>query len=315
MRTKNILWPIVLVLLGCCSNTAIWAQTKITVSIDSTQAEIGSWIQLQIQANNINKNDKLIWSPIPKELNGLEVVETGNIDTIIETDVIHYKQILQITSFDSGDYYIPSLNFQIISKNGYAQEINTDSLLVHFNTIDVDTTAAYKPIYDIMDVSMSWKDYLMWILGALLLIGLLIYLVYYFKNKKPAPPKLPVLPPETDYQRAMRLLSELQAKNYPETGKTKEFYSELSDIIRMYIEKRFSLPAMEQTTGELLQAAKRTPILKRNRTELKQILRTADLVKFAKEKPLIPEMENAMLAAITFVEKNKQKEEEEGNDE
>ncbi len=315
MHTKNILSLILTVLLSFCATNTSLAQAKVSVRTDSTQAEIGSWMSWQIEVSNVDKKEQLVWAAIPKELNGLEVVELGNIDTVSENDFNHYKQTVQITSFDSGDYYIPSLHFQILSKNGNTQTIVTDSILVRFNTIDVDTTAAYKPIFGIADVSMSWKDYLIWILGGLILIGLIVFVVYYFKKNKTTPFVSNKLPPETDYQRAIRLLKELQAKKHPESGKVKEYYSELSDIIRMYIEKRFSLPAMEQTTGELLQAAKRTSILKRNRTELKQILRTADLVKFAKEKPLISEMENAMMAALTFIDKTRQKDEEEATDE
>ena len=122
------------------------------------------------------------------------------------------------------------------------------------------------------------------------------------------------VPPEKAHEKALRLLKELEARQLWQSGRIKEYYSELSDIVRIYLEERFSIPAMEQTTDELLALLKKQndsrTELRKARPELKLILRTADLAKFAKANPLPDEHSACMAAALQMVQLTQMKKEE-----
>ena len=106
---------------------------------------------------------------------------------------------------------------------------------------------------------------------------------------------------KTDLPQNFRRLDELEKKNLWQSDRIKEYYTELTDIIRIYIEDRFNTPAMELTTDELLYKAKMHKSLQPYRQLLETILTTADLAKFAKAQPLPEEHTTAMENARQFV--------------
>jgi len=282
---------------------------------DERKIVIGDQIRLFLEVKSSAKSDKILWAQLPDSMHGLEIIEKGKIDTVVSGNTFSLKQRLLVTGFDSGKYYIPAFRFQVTS-NGQTQELFTDSIPVEVQTIPVDTTKAFKPIKEIEEVKFSIWEYWMQLLAGLILIGFIIFLVIYFiRNKKTAIPlKITKAPPEKAHEKALRLLSELKEKQYMQQGRSKEYFTEISDIIRTYLEERFSITAMEQTTDELLSLLKKQTDgkaeLRKIRPELKLILRTSDLAKFAKANPLPDEYEACYDAAVEVVRRTQFKEEE-----
>src|SRR5690606_7721990 len=136
-------------------------------------------------------------------------------------------------------------------------------------------------IKEIEEVPFSiWEYFWYFVAGIVLLaIGIFAGIYFYKRNKNKTP--ISILSPEKAHEKAMRLLVELKGKNYAEQLNSKAFFSELSDIVRTYLEERFNIQAMEQTTDELLSMLKKQTEakteLRKLRPELKSILRTADL--------------------------------------
>lgn len=276
---------------------------------------IGDQVRLFLEVKPAAKSDKIKWAQLPDTLHGLEIVEKGKIDTVTEGNSFSLKQRLLVTGFDSGKYYIPSFKFQI-SANGQVQEYATDSIPIEVQTIAVDTTKAFKPIKDIEEVKFSIWEYWKEILAAILLVGFIAFFIFYFiKNRKTAiPSKAEKAPPEKAHEKALRLLSELKEKQYMQQGRSKEYFTEISDIVRTYLEERYNITAMEQTTDELLSLLKKQTDnkaeLRKVRPELKLILRTSDLAKFAKANPLPDEYEACYAAAAEVIRRTQFKEEE-----
>lgn len=228
---------------------------------------------------------------IPKlELKNLEVVDSLKTDTI--KDKIIKKYVL--TGFDSGAFYIPQQ--QIFVRN---QAHLTDSLLINVATIAVDTTKIKK--YAIKGIKSEpyqfndFRSYIYWIIGALILIGLLLYF-FVFKKKKQEEIKeiIPILSP---FEEAIQRLNTLDRKLLWQNNKIKQYYSELTGIVRHYIERELKIPALENTTDELIETLTDLNEVKSIQTDtetikkLKELLQEADLVKFAKSKPLSNEIE------------------------
>lgn len=298
---KRIAGLIVALLLQCCS-TGLWAQpARVSVRTDAQQIMIGDQLRYFIEAT-ADTSARLQWAVLPDTFNTLELVEKGKIDTIRQGASVTYKQRLLITGFDSGSFTIPRLVFYTKNAGAVVDSVKTDSFRVLVQTVAVDTTKAFKGIKGIAEVTVTWKDYIMYIIIAVLLLAAVVALtVFLVKRKKPAvEPAAPVIV-ETDQERALRLLDELSQKHLWEQDRIKEYYTELTDIVRLYIEARFQTPAMELTTDELLKKAKKNRDMIPYVKSLRSLLDTADLAKFAKANPTAQEHIEAIDMAKEFI--------------
>lgn len=258
----------------------------VKAEIDTTNIRIGEQFNLKISVNEI-KN-----VIIPKlELKGLEVIDSAKTDTLKNSLVKKYV----LTGFDSGSFYIPQQ--QIFVKN---QAFLTDSLLINVATIVVDTTKIKKfPIKSIKNepyVLDDFKAYLWMALFVLLLLGLLVYFIF-FRKKKEVTEEV-VVPLIPAYEEAIEKLHQLDEKLLWQNNKVKEYYSELTEIVRNYIGRDIEIPTFEQTTNEIIELIetqndqKKLGLSKETIATINLLLRNADLVKFAKSKPLSYEIED-----------------------
>ena len=224
-----------------------------------------------------------------------------------------------LTCFEEGTVSI--FPIKVYLANG--DSLLSNSELLKVETAPVDTAAYIYDIKDIYQVEYTFMDYLIlfynwiikyWYLVAPILLLLIIWFVYRRrkKNKKvEIKPVINLIPPHIE---ALERLNALIAKNYLQKNQIKLYYVELSDIVRNYIERKFEVPALEQTTDEVLHFLRLMTITKENRDQLTYILKLADLVKFAKEIPEQLESENCMKKAFLFVEGSSQSEKEKENE-
>ncbi len=284
-------------------NVACFAQNaKITTRMDATQILVGDQARLFVEVKINGRAEQLIWPAIPDSFAHLEVLDKGKIDTVKDGDNVSYRQRLLITGFDSGMYVVPSIAFTVKPKFDSTYVLHTDSFPLLVQTVAVDTTKAFKPIKDIIKVKASWLDYIWYIVAGAVFMTLLIFVVSYFiRNKKVKAAPVNTTPPETLQQKTIRLLAALEEKQLWQQGNVKEYYTELTDIVRNYIELRFKTPAMELTTDELLYKVRIHREMQPFEEQLKSVLQTADMAKFAKSQPLPAEHMDAMEKAIKFV--------------
>jgi len=239
----------------------------------------------------------------------VQLISTNKPDTTFDQNDRTQATITQsytITSFDAGTYTIPPFT---ISTNSGA--VKTNELTLQVQTVKVDTTKAIYDIKQPLAVSYSFIDWLRdnWIMVVLVLACLLIIagLIYYLRKRPtPAPVARPAKPSLPGHIVALSKLSELNEKKLWQQGEVKLYYSELSDILRDYLESRYHIKTQESTTDEIFAALKYKHIAGENWEKLREILLLADLVKFAKEKPLPAENDQSMDYAVDFVSNTKQ---------
>jgi hypothetical protein len=291
------------IFLLCIAPFVSFAQPDagVVTKLDPPQIMVGDRARLFLEVTNHTSKGTLYWAQIPDTFNTLEVIEKGKIDTIVAGDIVTYKQRLLITGFDSGISQIPSFYFALRSSTGDSFYIQSDSLNLLVQTVAVDTTQAFKPIKNIIYVKASWLDYIWYILGGIvLLFGIIALTVYLARRKKPIL-VIPEGPKETLQEEALRLLNELEAKQFWQNDKIKEYYVDLTAIVRGYIESRFQTAALELTTDELLQKVKVHRDLMPHYSLLSIILHTADMAKFAKAQPLPQEHIDTIDKARQFI--------------
>ena len=264
---------------------------KITTSIDSSQIKIGSQFNFTIKAS-VNAKDKVVF-PDGKFFGALEILESYPIDTIKNQNQIELIKKYGLTQFDSGRYLIPKLLVKINQK-----EFRTDSLSIVVNNVKVDTTK--QQMYDIKNIiateekpSSEWWKWL-FLLVLIIASGFGSYFIVKKLQKSQIKDEEFFASP---IEKAIAYLQNLDKKQLIQKGEVKEYYSEMTDIARTYIEESVKVPAMESTSSELIAALKKAISEKKmfiNREELekfKWVLENADLVKFAKSKPLQFEIE------------------------
>ena len=266
---------------------ASFAQQKpvVKAEIDTTNIRIGEQFEFKI---TINDTANVI---IPKLENfpGVEIVEDKKIDTLKNQLIKKYI----LTSFDSGAYYIPQQQIFI------RQRLHlTDSLLINVATVAIDTTKQKMfPIKAIQDEPLQFDDfkpYLWYVLIALIIIGLILYFILRKKKEVIEEEITPALPP---FEEAIQKLHQLDEKLLWQNNQIKEYYSELTEIVRGFIERELKVPALESTTDELIDIltdfndSKAISTTKETIKKLRDLLREADLVKFAKSKPMSEQIE------------------------
>ena len=236
----------------------------------------------------------------------VQIVNTSKPDTAFDNgnrNALTVTQSYVITSFDAGTYTIPP--FTLGSSNG---TVKTNELTLQVETVKVDTTKAIYDIKQPMAVTYTFWDWLhdnwYWVVIPLVLIGAIIAFIWYNKRKPKAESVIqvikPVVPPHIT---ALKKLNELRDKKLWQQDQVKQYHVELSDIIREYLESRYVIKTHEKTTDEIFAGLRYMQIADENRNMLRQILVMADLVKFAKEKPLPAENEHSLNNAIDFVTK------------
>lgn len=292
----------VLLLLLLAGYTSFAQEEKVGARIDAAQITVGDQARLFVEAQHNPATSKLQWAAIPDTFNGLEVVEKGKIDTIKNGNIVTYKQRVLITGFDSGMHVVPRFIFTVLPNSGIPQTLQTDSFPILVQPVAVDTTKPFKGIKDIVGVESSWKDYIGYIIGGILLAVLIaVVIVYLRKRKQLAPAPIPEGPKETPNEKALRLLGELEQQKLWENNNPKEYHTQLVDILRIYMEERFGVNVMELTSDEILQKVALHKEMTSHRMLLSNIFYIADLAKFAKAQPTPQEHMAAMDYAKQFI--------------
>ena len=301
---------IALLCLLCISRAAAQSVT-VEAKIDSLQIWIGEQAKLQLQVAMDAKQRAIFPAYTDTIVPGIEIVETAKPDTQFLNDRqrMLITQEYTITSFDSALYYIPPVPVTVDGKvyNSKALALKVYSMPV--DTLHPDQFFGQKTV---MKAPFAWEDWYGLIACSFLalpLLGLLIYLIIRIRDNKPIIRKIKVEPKLPPHQAALQEIERIKNEKVWQKGQPKEYYTELTDIIRTYIRDRFGFNALEMTSSEiidkLLEIKDKEAI-----SDLKFLFQTADLVKFAKHAPQINENDMNLINAVDFINETKQPEEE-----
>lgn len=277
------------------------------VKLDSSKILIGNQTALTLQVK-LTDGKKVRFPNLPDTLSpGLEVVNQFATDTSeVDGGILLTKRYL-ITAFDSGSYVVPQIPV-LYFDGSKVDTLLTQPLKLRVNTVKVDSTKV--PLYGIkanIKAPYTFQEIALAILSVLLLIGIIIGIYRYFKRSKDEPmftfKKKVIEPPHVV---AFRELEQLKQKKLWQNGHVKEYYSELTDILRVYIEERLEINAMEMTSFEILAALNANGYSnKAIYDRLIAMLSTSDLVKFAKYSAEPFENDSAANCVYDFIDDTK----------
>jgi hypothetical protein len=277
---------------------------EIRAELDTNQVIIGDQFNLNLfisQPHGI----EVKFPEIADSLAGkIEVLRQNDIDTVRTDDRLELNRKILLTCFDSGFYEIPPLRFALSSAD-WSDSLFSNPLFLAVNTVPLDSVI--RDIKQPIRVPVSFAEIYPYILIGIGVAGLAYFIVYLIRKRKRKEPVFSISKPqEPAHIVALRELDELREAKLWQRNEYKQYYTRLTEIIRNYIERRFEIPAMEQTSYDILLSWKGKGYDDQNLYNiLKQLLSLADLVKFAKEKPLPSDNEVNLDNAYVFVRSTK----------
>jgi len=259
--------------------------SQVKTSIDAPKIKIGEQITYKIEVD-ADSTDLVVF-PEGQTFSPLEMIESYTVDTTKNSAKYNLIKTYGLTQFDSGSYTIPRQKIIIGTK-----EYFTDSLKVEVNNILVDSTKQglydIKPFIEVQKSSSDWWKTALIVLAILALIAFLMYWFIWRKKPLTEEEEIALLPP---YERAKLALKKLDETDYLQQAELKGYYSELTFIIRRYLDEKVYDRALESTTDELvhrlnlLKDGNQIELSKEDIRNIETILKRADLVKFAKSAP------------------------------
>ena len=237
----------------------------------------------------------------------IDILKRGDLLRTADADSnIIVQQQLTLMTFDTGYMQIPpvGLTYARSVEDQLRMQAFTLPVQLYANAMAIDTTQTFKPLAPPIEKPVTMKEVFPWILGVLLLVLAALIAWFFVKRRKPKldengePVKGSVIPP---YTKAIGDLENLKQQKLCQVGKTKEYYSSLTDIAREYLEGQFQVNAVEMTTDDILREVKALDFDAQLYGKLKETMELSDLVKFAKFTTSPLENDNAMNDMTDFV--------------
>lgn len=305
---KRLFLPFLILL--CNVAAAQSGVPKVTATMSEDSIMIGDQFFLDV---NIER-DMVQITDFPVFENGMlteefEIISDLPMDTVSQQGrqlQLHKRYVL--TCFKAGQYTLNGFPILFIDKNIVDTLNSPDPMTMTVTTFEIDTTTqTIKDIKAPIKVPIMFQEFAGYLGGGLLLLALLIiggwYLKKYIEKRRNRVPE-EVVEPETAHEHAIKELQKIAEEKLWQGGKVKLYYTRLTDVLRVYIEHRYVVNAMEMTTAEIIAVLK--PIVEKRHLELlNSILTTADYVKFAKYVPEFKENIACYDDALAFVESTK----------
>lgn len=317
----------VLLLILCLTAGVNKALSQAVASLEGNELLMGKTMKLVISVPVPNDTSKVDFpllqqavlsksKYVPLLNDSVEILTTYSKDINTQDGKNWVRYDLTIQSFDSGRYELPPFDFIVDGK-----KVSSNNLTLNVIPVKAKADDKIEPFSDIVEpfeVNPNPEEmeepggFLWWLIPvAIIFLALLGYAFYRYRKtgrllilSKPLPP----------YAQALNKLRKLQSQNLPQKGKTKEYYTKLTDILRSYLNKQFKIKTFEKTSKEILYQIHEHEELARFEAVLKSIFETADFVKFAKVQPSVIENSRCLTDAERFVEASHPEESSHGID-
>ncbi len=268
--------------------TAIWIgeQTNFTITVEQPD---DMYVDFPRLSDTLSAN--------------IEILSAYPADTVVTVDnKLRITRSYRVTSFDKGEQYVEAMPFVFLIDDDQ-KVINTHRVRLEVLAPEIDGEAGIYDIKDPFGIPIGFVEILPWLL-IVFVIAVLVWLLvrYLSKRKHGIPVSESREPSEPAHVIAMRELKQLKSESLWQQGKIKEYYTRLTEILRIYIERQFGIMAMEQTSDEIIGELHGWNGVDRQVVDLlRECLYLADLVKFAKARPVEQEHEASLNTAFNFV--------------
>lgn len=296
----------------CFASSPAIAAPRLGVSVtsDSTVMEMGDRTNIHIRLSApaaMADSARIVNLPqIDTEVSGVYFISAKADTTKSESgDMVFTDYNFLVQAFDPGMITFDPIAAVIGSA---ADTTFSDVLTLKVLPVDVDSLETINPIAGVVAPHSRWydifPDWTVWVLLAIAVLAFAGAVIYFITHRKQIiiERHKVVIPP---YELAMSRLNDLRARKLAESGHDKEYYTELVDILRQYLDGRFGINAMEMTTTQIVKALRGNQETRMTAEQMKPVLDIADFVKFAKVRPMPEDNARSFATAVDFIEQTK----------
>lgn len=306
LKNFHLLLSLNVIILLFITQTVKSQSVVVDATIDSLQIYIGEQAKIKLEVSYDAKSKMQLPLFNDTIVKGVEIVEVAKPDTQYLNDKqrLFVTQEYTVTSFDSALYYLPPFEVQVDGKPYYSKGLALKVYSIPVDTLHPEHFFGQKTV---MEAPFAWEDWagILWLsLLAIPLLILVIFFIIRYNDNKPIIRTIKIEPQLPPHLQAMKEIERIKAEKSWQKGRSKEYYTELTDTIRNYIKGRFGFNAMEMTSSEIverLQEIEKTESI----DDIRLLFQTADLVKFAKLDPLMNENDMNLMNAIDFINQTK----------
>ncbi len=277
------------------------APAKITASIDSTVVEMGSHAMITLNVVDPSHSGHVV--DLPEDGTDAEAFDFVSVES--DTTATGYTYNLKIQAWYPGVLTMAPFKYAVGEDTA-----SSDVLTLKILPVEMDSTQQLNPMEGAVNMPSRWYDFIpewsLWVLLALVGLALVAAVIYLWLLYRRTGSIIPSRPKPVDpYAEAIEALKQLRSRRLAESGKEKEYYTALIDILRVYLYRRFAINAMEMSSTQILDSLRRNPETKGDQPRIKQILDLADIVKFAKVRPMPDDNIKSFNTVEQFVEATK----------
>lgn len=298
------------ILTICCLMCFVKANAQVTVDakLDSAGIYIGQRIGMTLEVSASAKSNVELpeWDSLQQVVPGIEFVRAEKTDTSLLNDGkrMMLSRRYYFTSFDSALYLMPDMDVKVDGKEYHSKKLALKVLTFEIDTLHGDSIFGIKeelaPPFDWAE----WREVMWFCILALLIGGLLGYVIYRLKTNKPIIRRIRNKKRQPPHKVAMQKIEQIKEEKIWQSEDSKEYYTQLTDTLRNYIKERYGFNAMEMTSYEIIQHLQEVND-EDAINELRELFQTADLVKFAKYSTLINENDRNLVNAIEYINQTK----------
>ena len=308
MSRKLIYRFLILALLLVPTVKSHAGNTIVSIKLDSAKVMMGKTVKMRINIVKDQGSAGIILGTDSATIGNIDIVKRDKSQTkTLDNNREEITQVITLQPFEPGEYDLPPIKYLVQGDTVLSNKVH-----LAVDSVKVDAKGEIKDYKPIVGVPFKLIDYIpniiakywwAWLLGLALLAFLIFaYFKWYKKGINPFKPEKKRLPP---YEEAILALNNLKSRQLWQNGQHKEYYSCLTDILRVYIERRFGINAVEMTTSEIMEQIKHNEEALQVKDQLSEVLEIADDVKFAKMQTLADDNEIAFQRTLNFVEQTK----------
>lgn len=262
-----------------------WAQDpQLQVRVDTTQLTVGDRITLQVSVSH-GEGTRVAW-PDSLDLGPFEVLGGQTPQPLAREGALVSSLVLTLTAFEVGGLEIPSFPVVVEGPGEESTTLRTNPFGIQVTSVGLDEGDDIREVKGPLGIPLGLGRILL-ILLATILIPALLYALYrrLARDDPESPASRPFVPLRPPHEVALEALEALEGSPLLDRGEVKEFHIQLSDILRVYVEGRFRVPALEMTSGDILAGMAEARVEPSVQEGFQTFLYPCDMVKFAKLRP------------------------------
>ncbi|MDP6456868.1 MAG: hypothetical protein QF613_07940 [Candidatus Marinimicrobia bacterium] len=288
---------------GCGADYQSVSSFHVYSTVDTSRAAIGDVVRFQIWAKGTGER-RISFPPMAIEDSDILVVERRDLEGDNSDDI---GMEFQITFWDTGRFELPAYTVNVMNTDNDSIDyaITTDPVAVTVESVVTDPQPSLRAIKEPVPIPILVPYRIILSLAAIvILLGFLLWIWRKRVVEKREPP-LVQIPSRPPIDIAWEKLENLRQAKLDSPDEVKEFYAALSHIVREYMEYQFFIRAMEMTTSEIEMARDLFPLESEDVDPMLDILKRADLAKFARFQPEKGRSRKDIVAISEFIEKTR----------